>query len=127
MTDLPKKLRIKAGVINMGGRIAWGSETALMEEAADLIEQQQAEIDALKAHVERLLIACQSAHGSYGKILLSDPPKDAWKFNQVTEKLVEAIAATLQQSLAEHDAEVERKAYRDGFMAAYREGFMASV
>lgn len=48
MIDLPKKLRIKAGVINMGGRIAWGSDTALMEEAASLIEQQQAEIAALK-------------------------------------------------------------------------------
>ena len=47
MSDLPKKLRIKAGVINMGERIAWGSETALMEEAADLIEQQQAEVDRL--------------------------------------------------------------------------------
>ena len=54
MSDLPKRLRIKAGVMNMGERIAWGSDTALMEEAAKLIEQQQAEIDELKADVQRL-------------------------------------------------------------------------
>lgn len=54
MIDLPKKLRITAGVINMGGRIAWGSDTALMEEAAGLIEQQQAEANALKAEVSEL-------------------------------------------------------------------------
>lgn len=52
MSDLPKKLRIKAGVISMGEPIAWGSDTALMEEAADLIEQQQVEIDALKQELE---------------------------------------------------------------------------
>lgn len=52
MIDLPKKLRITAGVINMGGRIAWGSDTALMEEAAELIEEQQADIDALKQELE---------------------------------------------------------------------------
>lgn len=55
MSDLPKQLRIKAGMIHMGERIAWGSDTALMEEAANLIEQQQAEIDALKAQKENLL------------------------------------------------------------------------
>ena len=54
MSDLPKRLRIKAGVINMGGRIAWGSDTALMEEAAKLIEEQQAEANALKTEVSEL-------------------------------------------------------------------------
>lgn len=73
--------------------------------AAERIMHQQAEIDALKAHVERLLKACQSAHSSYGKTLLSDPPQDAWKANQVTAKLVEAITSTPKQFLAEHDSE----------------------
>lgn len=47
MIDLPKKLRITAGVINMGGRIAWGSDTALMEEAAERIKQQAVTIEQL--------------------------------------------------------------------------------
>lgn len=37
-STLPQKLRMKADMINMGERIAWGSETALMFEAADYIE-----------------------------------------------------------------------------------------
>lgn len=42
MTDLVKRLRIKAGMIDMGERIAWGSDSALMREAADMIEQLMA-------------------------------------------------------------------------------------
>ena len=38
----------------MGGRIAWGSDTALMEEAADLIEQLQSEANALKSENNQL-------------------------------------------------------------------------
>jgi len=34
MNDLVKRLEIKAGMIEMGERIAWGSDTALMREAA---------------------------------------------------------------------------------------------
>jgi chromosome segregation ATPase len=39
MTDLPKRLRIKAGMIQLGERIAWGSDAEIMEEAADEIER----------------------------------------------------------------------------------------
>ena len=37
MSDLAKRLRIKAGMIEMGERIAWGSDSALMREAADAL------------------------------------------------------------------------------------------
>lgn len=37
--DLVERLRIKADVITMGERIAWGSETELMRKAADEIER----------------------------------------------------------------------------------------
>ena len=40
--DLPKRLRIVSDMINMGEKISWGQETALMDEAA-------AEIDKLRA------------------------------------------------------------------------------
>lgn len=38
MSDLVGRLRIKAGMIEMGERIEWGSDTALMREAADALE-----------------------------------------------------------------------------------------
>jgi hypothetical protein len=41
MKDLPKKLRIKAGMITMGEHIAWGSDTSIMYQAATKIESMQ--------------------------------------------------------------------------------------
>ena len=41
MKDLPKKLRIKAGMIAMGEHIAWGSDTAIMYQAATKIESME--------------------------------------------------------------------------------------
>jgi len=34
MKDLPNRLEIKAGMMEMGEKIAWGSDTSLMREAA---------------------------------------------------------------------------------------------
>ena len=45
MNDLPKRLRIVASMIALGERIAWGSDTALMEEAADVIEALSASVE----------------------------------------------------------------------------------
>lgn len=39
--QLAEALRTKADMINMGERIAFGSETALMRQAADVIQQQR--------------------------------------------------------------------------------------
>ena len=39
MADLIKRLRIKAGMIELGEIIAWGSDSALMREAADVLER----------------------------------------------------------------------------------------
>lgn len=44
--NLVNRLRIKAGVIENCEPIAWGSDTSLMREAADRIEQLEAERDA---------------------------------------------------------------------------------
>ena len=40
--DLSKRLRIKAGMITVGEQIAWGSDAALMNEAADFIDRAPA-------------------------------------------------------------------------------------
>ena len=42
--DLVKRLTIKAGVMEMGEKIAWGSDTSLMREAADRIEELEAKL-----------------------------------------------------------------------------------
>ena len=49
MSELTKQLRIKAGMINLGERIEWGSETALMETAANRIDHLEAELAKLRA------------------------------------------------------------------------------
>lgn len=51
MSDLPKRLDIKAGVMEKGEKIAWGSDTALMREAADKIRALQSENTRLKAEL----------------------------------------------------------------------------
>lgn len=40
--NLPKQLRIKAGMVLMGEAIEWGSDAALMDQAAAEIERLQA-------------------------------------------------------------------------------------
>lgn len=49
MNELSKQLRIKADMIEMGERIAWGSDSRLMREAADALEQTERKVlyDAL--------------------------------------------------------------------------------
>jgi hypothetical protein len=51
MSDLPKRLRIKASMIALGERIAWGSDTALMEEAADVIEALSESVENHQLHM----------------------------------------------------------------------------
>jgi hypothetical protein len=50
--SLTQRLRTKADMINMGEKIAWGSETELMDEAADAL-------DAVMRREERHLAALQ--------------------------------------------------------------------
>lgn len=50
MSRLVNQLRVKAGVIEMGERIEWGSDTALMRDAADRIEKLEEIVKAV-AHI----------------------------------------------------------------------------
>jgi len=49
MDDIVKRLDIKAGVMEMGERIAWGSDTALMREAARCIVALEVEVAGLES------------------------------------------------------------------------------
>lgn len=73
--------------------------------------QFRKERDELAATAERLLEACELAHDNYGKILMTDPPQEAWKVNQVTAKLFEAITATSRQNLNAVKREVAKNAF----------------
>lgn len=57
MSDLPKRLRIKAGMIQLGEKIAWGSDTELMYEAADRIETLESNLEAEREKVRVLRVA----------------------------------------------------------------------
>jgi len=48
MNNLVKQLRIKADVVEMGEKIAWGSDTALMREASNTIEALEKQIESMK-------------------------------------------------------------------------------
>ena len=47
--DLVKRLTIKAGCIEMCEKIEWGSDTAIMREAADRIEEMEAKLEKARA------------------------------------------------------------------------------
>lgn len=44
IAELPKRLRILAAMIDLGEKISWGSETALMFEAADALDAANLEV-----------------------------------------------------------------------------------
>ena len=94
MSDLLKQLRHQAGIFRKGGA---NGRADLIGNAADLIEQQAEEIDALKAHVEMMLDAIDQSGVS-----------------KTSQELSDLLRSTPQQSLAEHDAEVARKAFIAG-------------
>lgn len=48
-SELAARVRIVSNMINMGEKIRWGEETALMDQSADLIEAQEKTIEAVRA------------------------------------------------------------------------------
>lgn len=60
--DLVKRLTIKAAVIEMGEKIQFGSDTALMREAADRIEELDAKMAKAVAGLEKAKTFFQVTH-----------------------------------------------------------------
>ncbi len=52
MKTLQERLRIKAGMITLGEKISWGSETALMYEAANKLDELEKQNDELRAKLQ---------------------------------------------------------------------------
>jgi hypothetical protein len=56
MSKLVNQLRVKAGVMEAGDRIAWGSDTVLMREAADRIEKLERKLEDIASELEHMII-----------------------------------------------------------------------
>ena len=52
--NIIKSLVVNAGVMEMGEKIAWGSDTALMRQAAAALQTQAERIKELEAALEKL-------------------------------------------------------------------------
>jgi hypothetical protein len=79
MSDLVKRLTIKAGVMEMGEKIAWGSDTSLMREAADRIEELETEIKLLSEGVTNAhLRGAMDAHANRADDIWAEF-KDRWE------------------------------------------------
>ena len=63
----------------------------IIKKLAEQIEQLGAENKALRRKNERLREALKLALNSHGRMLMSDPPQDAWKFHRVDEVIVAAL------------------------------------
>ena len=62
------------------------------EALADRLDDERMNlIERLSDENERLREALKLAFNSHGKMLMSDPPQDAWKFNRVDEVIVAAL------------------------------------
>ena len=59
--NIIKSLVVKAGVMEMGEKIAWGSDTALMRQAAAALQSQAERIKELEADRETALAPLQIA------------------------------------------------------------------
>lgn len=51
----------------------------------------QLRLNAVEEENDRLRQLLQLARSSHGVFLATDPPRDAWKYNQVSEKISEAL------------------------------------
>ena len=61
MKDIKDRLKTKAAMISLGEHIAWGSDTALMLEAAECIDQLEASNEKLAAEVTNWKISMGTA------------------------------------------------------------------
>lgn len=72
---LVDRLNMKAGVMEMGEKIAWGSDTALMREAAGKIAELEAQLEAVGAGGVSALVRL---HENGAKAWAGVPDATAW-------------------------------------------------
>lgn len=95
MSDLVQRLTTKAAMIEMGERIAWGSDTAIMREAATRIKELEAE---KRKQALEIIAAHEQAHDAY------EAQKAAEARAEAAEARVARLEAALENCLAIIDA-----------------------
>lgn len=98
MSDLVKRLRIKAGMIEMGERIERGSDTALMREAADALD------DAVPDHIADAGKVASEIHTQLAGLrgILWSPD---WRTSQAREEMSDITSEIERIILAPQPAE----------------------
>jgi len=104
---LPDRLRLKSNMINMGEGIAWGSETALMDEAA-------AHIIALRA---QLVIA--EAQAPTGRIARKDRAMDETTTKNLIARLMQHVEDTMCEAKVDYFPR-----HRAGARVSYERDFL---
>lgn len=74
MTDLPERLRIKASMIELGERIAWGSDSALMREAADALEMAAPAVQGEPVSLRERLFRGWEGCSNHGCVVVEPRP-----------------------------------------------------
>jgi|GEM_PF-1204891 len=74
MSDIKDRLKSKADSISLGERIAWGSDTALMLEAAQRIEEIESGIAMLWGY------SAEYAEDGYMELEWGNSPQDVFSF-----------------------------------------------
>jgi len=102
--DLVKNLIVKAGVMETGERIAWGSDTALMREAASRIEALEAEVVQRKLEVAHANDTANVAIKKTRELLSDEKTRELLAENA---RLREALGTALER-LEDQAAEIIR-------------------
>ena len=126
--ELIERLNIKAGVMENGERIAWGSDTALMREAADALELADKRITELEAELERermRLVAC-------GVVAMADTPDNAKEARKMHPDYESAACSDVARRVDEcielrSKLSVAREALRDIRNYATSEAYMPVI
>ena len=73
---LQKRLEILASMISMGEKIAWGSDSALMLEAAAMLAAKDAEIAALRQDALRWRRLVNASEMPFPVLTIADDPEN---------------------------------------------------
>lgn len=99
---LVRDLRIKSDMINMGERIRWGTETALMDQAASALTALQAERDAAQfAARNGRSLSEDSIHAIRELLNKAGVPKAPWVDDHVGNAIVQRNEAVAAREAAE--------------------------
>lgn len=90
--ELVQRLRHVSNMINMGEKIRWGEDTALMDQAADLIEQQGKVLDDMERALQPFSSAVFNDNGDVTFNYTAFNDDDLFRAYSVLKKLRAARA-----------------------------------